>query len=434
MPWYEAVGLQWKTGGSGSSRTLGGHGRRGGKGDAGAGEKDDAAAVNDVLAFNILSGLLDAANENLIVPVLAVFKELLGTVQSAAFPRDEVFELMEYCVGVASCVVEAAGPKAMPEGVAAVLDGFREEMDAVGRFVQACGAVTVCCWSVELGPHHLDAAARHKVRLEGLLEAVLAGLAAQSSLEEREVIRMIAACESPSLHKLAYVPRRAPSLPLTYVARLAMVERVVLDLVDPHRQSSSTHAFFGEGGGGKTLLASAVVREHRVRSAFKRGIFWIPVGRAGKANLTLLLEALAKGLPAPAAAGTPRARPRELRGAQAAVRRVSETLQRGNLRCLVVLDDVRNAEVVDAFASTGLHVLVTSRKRGVVSPEHAGLRTQIGEMTTGEALEVLRKASRATGPLPVIQATQVGGGRARGGGGRVRFHLSMCFFCSGVWG
>ncbi|CAM9296764.1 unnamed protein product, partial [Laminaria digitata] len=409
LPWYETVGLEWKTGGNGSGG--GAVGGAGGTG-AGAGAGDGVggggnAAVKDVLAFNVLSGLLDAANEHLIVPVMAVYKELLGAVQGAAFPRDEVFELMEYCVGVASCVVEAAGPKAMPEAVAVVLDGFREEMDAVGRFVQACGAVTVCCWSVELGPHHLDAAARHKMRLEGLLEAVLAGLAAQSSLVEKEVIRMIAACESPSLHKLAYVPRRAPSLPLTYVARLAMVERVVLDLVDPHRQSSSTHAFFGEGGGGKTVLASAVVREHRVRSSFKRGIFWIPVGRAGKANLTLLLESLAKGLPAPAAAGTPRARPRELRGAQAAVRRVSETVDRGNLRCLVVLDDVRNAEVVDAFASTGLHVLVTSRKRGVVSPEHTGLRTQIGEMTQGEALEVLRKASRATGSLPGVQATQV---------------------------
>lgn len=72
-----------------------------------------------------------------------------------------------------------------------------------------------------------------------------------------------------------------------------------------------------------------------------------------------------------------------------------------------MLDNVWGVEVVNAFASTGFHVLVTTRQRTVVSPGHSGLCTKVGDMSEEDALEVLRKASQAHGLLPDEEARQV---------------------------
>lgn len=319
-------------------------------------------------------------------------------------------ELVEYCVGISRCLLEAATASDMPPAIAATLDEFEGEIGRVKIFVQTYRTNTGCCWRTTLSATDRTAAATHQAKLKILLDAMLLELQTQAQLDRQKLMRMIADRDPPPLETLADVPRGAPHLPPTYVERLAVVERVVLDLIDPDRLPSAAHCLLGMGGVGKTILASSVVRDDRVRSVFKDGVFWVPVGRAGKSSLVLLLENLARDLaeaPAPEGAPPRNRSPHGLEGVDEAARYVSEVRERGGLRCLVVLDNAWDVEVVNAFGRTGFHLLVTTRQRQVVSPSLAGLFTEVGDMTRGEALEVLRLASRARGPLPDVEAGQV---------------------------
>ncbi|CAB1108053.1 unnamed protein product [Ectocarpus sp. CCAP 1310/34] len=66
----------------------------------------------------------------------------------------------------------------------------------------------------------------------------------------------------------------------------------------------------GMGGGGKTVLASAIVRDPSVREHFLGGISWVSVGRNGKRSLPPLLQTLAREIttaPTDAPHGVPHA-------------------------------------------------------------------------------------------------------------------------------
>lgn len=61
-PWYEALGLRWEK----------------------VGESDGIGsdvAVEAVLAFNVVNGLIDAANQTVLAPVFVIVKGLLAAVQ-----------------------------------------------------------------------------------------------------------------------------------------------------------------------------------------------------------------------------------------------------------------------------------------------------------------------------------------------------------------
>ncbi|CAM9436286.1 unnamed protein product, partial [Hapterophycus canaliculatus] len=376
-PWYEKLGLRC---------------------GAMAGNGSDMA-VEAVLAVNVVGGLIDAANQTLLAPVFVLLKGLLGAVQGAAAARGEIVELARYCVGISRCLLEASNMEHMPSTVVVTLGEFKGEMEAVVRFVQSYGIRKGGFRrKVKSSSRNRRTVAGHKRKLQDLLEAVLAGLAAQTYQRVNEVKAMITDRDPPPLPDLAEVPREAPIIPPTYVERADLKQQVVQDLVDFQRSPSATHCVLGMGGQGKTLLASSVVRDDRVRAAFKNGIFWVPVGREGK-NVALLLEYLAVQL-ARAPTDTPHDCPHRFDGAEEAARYLSAVLENNGLRCLVVLDNVWGVEVVSAFASTGFHVLVTTRQETVVSPVHAGVRTEVGNMSKADALEVLRKSSRASGPLP----------------------------------
>lgn len=210
----------------------------------------------------------------------------------------------------------------------------------------------------------------------------------------------------PKVPMLAAVPRHAPILPRVYIHRKLLVEKVVVDLVNPGRLASAAHSLVGTGGGGKSLLASSVVRQERVLSSFKQGVFWFSVGPRSKEDVVLLLENLAREL-STAPGVTRHTCPHNFENTQHVIAHLSETRNRGDLRCLVVLDNVWDAEVVSAFGGTGFHLLVTTRKRSVISPMCTGACTEVGDMTPEQALEVLGKASQAAGPVPEVEATQV---------------------------
>ncbi|CAM9824836.1 unnamed protein product, partial [Ectocarpus sp. 12 AP-2014] len=384
-PWFETLGVRYQ--------------------DVADGGGDLTVAT--ILAFNVASGLINAANETVLAPVFVVLNGLLGAVQGAAAAREEVVELARYCVGMSRCLLDAAKAGDMPESIKSTLEEFKGEMEAVGRFVQTYGTRSSgCCWRrMVLNAHDRDTAAGHKRKLNDLLDAVLAGLAAQTNQGLTQIKGMILGRDPPSLGTLAEIPREAPVLPTTYVQRTAMLEEVVGDLTRPQRSASGTHCLLGMGGGGKTLIASSVMRDDRVRARFKHGIFWVPVGREAK-DVALLLEHLAVEL-SRVPTDKPRSCPNRFSGAEEALRHLSSVCDEDGLRCLVVLDNVWNVEVVNAFASTGNHVLVTTRQRAVISPVHSGKWTEVGDMSEEDALEVLRKASQADGPLPAEEARQV---------------------------
>lgn len=384
-PWYETLGLRHQQVADGG-------------GDL---------AVETVLAFNVASGLIDAANETVLAPVFIVLKGLLGAVQGAAAAREEIVELIRYCVGISRCLLDAVKEQHMPVSIAATLGEFKGEVEAVGEFVNTYGTRSSgCCWRrMAFNSHDRDTAAGHKQKLKDLLGAVMAGYAAQTNQGVHKIKDMIVARDPPRLGALAEIPREAPVLPTTFVQRTAMLEGLVADLTDPQRSASATHCLLGMGGGGKTLIASSVVRDHRVRGSFKHGVFWVPVGREGK-DVALFLERLAVEL-SRVPTDKPRSCPDRFNGAEEALRHLSAVRAENDLRCLVVLDNVWDVEVVNAFASTGFHVLVTTRQRAVISPVHSGMWTEVGDMSEEDALEVLRKASQANGPLPTEEARQV---------------------------
>lgn len=111
-------------------------------------------------------------------------------------------------------------------------------------------------------------------------------------------------------------------------------------------------------------MSSLVVQYGRVRGSSINGVFWMAVGHEGK-NVALLLEHLANRL-ARVPADKLRRCPDRLGGAEKALLHLSAVHVENDLMCLVASDHVRDVEVVNAFASTGFHVLLTTGKRTTV--------------------------------------------------------------------
>ncbi|CAM9616744.1 unnamed protein product, partial [Hapterophycus canaliculatus] len=119
------------------------------------------------------------------------------------------------------------------------------------------------------------------------------------------------------------------------------------------------------GGGGKSVLASAVVRKSSVREHFRGGIFWMRVGRGAKNSLLALLEGLAREMGA-APTDAPHGVPHVLDSLEKVKQHLGTVASSGNSPRLLVLDDVWEREVVDPLLPLGLKVLVTTRDRSVV--------------------------------------------------------------------
>ncbi|CAM9754953.1 unnamed protein product, partial [Pylaiella littoralis] len=192
----------------------------------------------------------------------------------------------------------------------------------------------------------------------------------------------------PPLPDMAAVPATTLALPRSYVERPS-VQEVADGLTNPE-QALAPYTVVGMGGGGKTVLASAVVHEQSVRKHFLGGIFWMRVGRGAKHSLLPLLQGLAREMGA-APTDAPHGVPHVLVSLQQVKQHLTAVASTGTSPRLVVLDDVWEREVVDALLSLGLKVLVTTRDRSVVGVP--GGRLELGDMTEEEALELLLKTS-----------------------------------------
>jgi hypothetical protein len=109
------------------------------------------------------------------------------------------------------------------------------------------------------------------------------------------------------------------------------------------------------GGIGKSVLAAALARDDGVRRAFPDGVLWVTLGQTP--NVVIRQAQLAEAL-----GDTPRAFEDPQRGKA----RLSELL--AGKTCLLILDDVWDAEHAEAFDALGpnCRMLVTTRDAGLI--------------------------------------------------------------------
>ncbi|CAN0097733.1 unnamed protein product [Ectocarpus sp. 12 AP-2014] len=232
---------------------------------------------------------------------------------------------------------------------------------------------------------------------------------------------------------------RVPPPPPAYVPREKLTEQIEATILHPFLPLGIA-GIGGPSGSGKTVLAAAVVRDATVRCRFGDRVFWLHAGKGANHRLVSVLQGLADtvyawltdgehaggasssafprrsvgsggggsdagggGGDAGAALADPNLRePVRFRDQDQAVNYVAD-LCRGpllaGLRCLVVVDDVHEREVVDALWKSGCQLLVTSPVEGLLQAVGA-------EATVARPLgvEVARQlATRAAGEVALCE-------------------------------
>ncbi|CAN0487973.1 unnamed protein product, partial [Ectocarpus sp. 12 AP-2014] len=210
--------------------------------------------------------------------------------------------------------------------------------------------------------------------------------------------------------------------------------------------------FAGSSGAGKACLAAEVVGRRDVRAKFGDSVLWLQVGRSGGTDLACLLhrlahayhrvvlckrlrnppplppisrfrgprngEAAAEAAAAVAAAaettgdgGSEEAAAATAAAATAASAEATATaaatwftpyMSGLGLRCLVVLEDVWEAEVVAAASAAGFDLVVTTGFRDLVPDSPLCTRLDVGGLARDEARSLLRRCSGLAwqAPLP----------------------------------
>ncbi|CAN0535951.1 unnamed protein product, partial [Scytosiphon promiscuus] len=99
---------------------------------------------------------------------------------------------------------------------------------------------------------------------------------------------------------------------------------------------------------------------------FRGGIFWVKVGRGAKDSLLSLLQGLAREIGAAPTDASHSGVPQVLDSLEKVKQHLAVVASAGVSPRLVVLDDVWESEIVDAFLPLQLKVLVTTRDVSVV--------------------------------------------------------------------
>ncbi|WP_327351896.1 NB-ARC domain-containing protein [Streptomyces sp. NBC_01304] len=179
-----------------------------------------------------------------------------------------------------------------------------------------------------------------------------------------------------------------PAAPRRFVERPDEFNRLVAALRPDLDQPV---ALVGMAGAGKTVLAGRASHDEKLRARFPDGVRWIPV--AHRPDIPVLMAGLARrlGVESP-----------EFTTVQEGQEALAELLT--GQRVLIVLDDVWDRAVVDAFHGLGdrCGLLFTSRDAGLARDLDAVI-VDIAELSLEQSLELLaRWADTPVGRLPLL--------------------------------
>lgn len=353
-----------------------------------------AAHIVDGLSF-----LVNAVNVDVLRPVCFGLQALFAAVEGATVAREELIDVLGYCVWVTSIVLDHALLADLPEHIIRALRDVEAEIEAINGSARLFDTNTGCglpCRRLRLHAKDRQEIQERKVRLKEILDLATTAAVVDINVVVRQTRAGVAAIgQGPSAPGMARKPTFALPLPRCYVARTSLLDNAV-NLIMSAENLGAPHALFGMGGSGKTVLASALVSDDRIRKHFRRGVFWINVGQSS--NLVGLLQTLASRVMVDPAG------PIEFSSEEEGIQRLAAWTAKDPRPRLVVLDDVWESDVVNALRHAGLKLLVTTRVRDVVGEE--GRCTEVGDLTKTEAYDLLRKQSGAVN-LPEAQGNKV---------------------------
>lgn len=224
--------------------------------------------------------------------------------------------------------------------------------------------------------------------------------------------------KSSSVKKRSSVPKGTPARQCWHVTRDCVIKRVVKIVIEGIRgrdgsggvgvgghEGRRVVGLVGESGSGTTTAASELVRRSVVRELFPDGIVWLNVGNGAKGRLRCLMHDLAsmvhevvgggKGKPPPADSFScegysSAAYIKEMVTTTAAV--ATKGQGHGHRRCLLVADDVWDAEVISELRATGMWILVTTHREDLIKGAK-GETVRVEKLSQDDAEAVLRRAS-----------------------------------------
>ena len=337
-------------------------------------------------------GLLDVASVGPLTPVCRAFTALIDAAQGATEAAENLGELISWCAFLVGVFIEHGKHVGDLAPIAKPLDEFVSTASELAKHAKVLASRNTCS---SLFCHKRDI--KTLSSFDDKLRRTWTDIQGVASLETWEVVSRLEQTLRPRpTPDLANIPAATLTLPTSHVPRENLVSEVVSHIT-ANDVFGAPYVLTGIGGGGKSVLASAVVRSKEVREHFRQGIFWVRVGRGGKHQLQALLEGLARE-------ASPTIRDR-FNSVDDVIKHLTLVVAEDSGPRLVVLDDVWEREVVDTLQATGLQLLVTTRRSSVVAV--AGGRTDVGNMDRGEARELLKKKSGAV-VLPEAEADQVG--------------------------
>ncbi|CAM9226584.1 unnamed protein product, partial [Ectocarpus sp. 8 AP-2014] len=350
--------------------------------------------VQEALAWMATTtvGVLDTANVGPLVPVCLAFKALIEAAEGAADCQDKLKGLISRCAFLTTVLIQhdrAVGP------LAQVQKPMKDFVATTNKLAEFAAKWTKSGKCRAFFCHRIDL--KTLTDFEEGLRSITDDIALVDRLEHHQ---LLLALRTQKLPDMASVPRGAISLTDAYISRPSLLGSAIGYLTNT-TLGDAPCVLTGMAGGGKSVLASAVVRDDKVREHFSAGMFWWRVGRDAKDQLHEWLEGVVSRVAATSGTTPP------MLGSVEEATRFLKTICADTLSpSLVVLDDVWEREVVDALKLTGLQLLVTTRDRSVVSMP--GKCVEVGDMEEDEALEVLRVGCGAPKnlELPRAQALQ----------------------------
>ncbi|CAM9783453.1 unnamed protein product [Scytosiphon promiscuus] len=327
---------------------------------------------------------------------LTIIREKAETVQSIP---EESSALAERCTHLTACVVVKCRRVSSEFDVTPLDDRLRE----VAKFVERSGRRGRVSRVLKASHDKAEIDRLHASldRLTGDL-----GLAGIATVEEKVDTILARQARLQAGSKLAAVPKGVPMGESWHTTREGAMD-CVCDMLGGDGPPTLA-ALTGRSGSGKTTAAAAMVGERgptrpragetegqartrldRVRALFPQGVVWLRVGkREGAADrLPVLMRKLAKAFHQDAMNMSVRAPMVDEDGDSY----VNAIVSQGDLRCLVVADDVWEQDVIEKLRNTGLWVLLTTRDSTIVKPHEVVV---LDELTATEAEGVLRGAAR----------------------------------------